>query len=85
MQEGVDFLPWHGIVTKSLSGIVAKNHEMANWIQPLTPKKLVRGYTQYFLSGTVLQDQLVCPIILPRILIVFGPLNFTFIPENWQI
>ena len=45
MQEGVDFLPWHGIVTKSLSGIVAKKHEMANWIQPLTPKKLVRGYT----------------------------------------
>ena len=42
-------------------------------------------YTQYLLSGTVLQDQLVCPIIWPRILIVFGPFNFTFIPENWQI
>ena len=31
------------------------------------------GYTQYFLNGTVLHDQLVCPLVSPLFLIVFGP------------
>ena len=47
--------------------------------------KNMKQYTQYFLNGTVLQDWLVCPIVLLLILIVFGPSNFTFFSENWLI